>query len=152
MQISQHSYQVSVYKLLRESYDRIVKVHEKAEENAEKAFNKYPELHAYNAKLTTSILDIQVERREAALKVAADLGGFGFTYQTAHALIALNAPADAAIIAVLTPIVIAYPAIIDAATNVSIFYAVHDYIERERESSLQERWSNVQCTRINSAS
>ena len=128
VKISQHSYQVSVYKLLRESYDRIIKVHEKAEENAEKAFNKYPELHAYNSKLITGILDIQTERREAALKVAADLGGFGFTYQTAQALITLNAPADAAIIAVLTPIVNAYPVIIDTATNVSILYT----ISRER--------------------
>jgi len=130
-QMSTHTYQVSCYKLERETYDRIVKIHEKAEENAEKAFNKYPELHAPSSKLITGALSIQAERRKAALKVVADLAGFGFTYQTAQALIVLNAAADAAVIAVLTPIVNAYPAIIDAATNVSILYAVQDYVERE---------------------
>ena len=130
-QMTTHTYQVSNYKLQRESYDRIVKVHEKAEENAEKAFNKYPELHAYNSKLTTGVLSIQAERREAALKLVADLAGFGFTYATAQALIALNAPADAAVIAILTPLVNQYPAIINDATNVSILYAAQDWVERE---------------------
>ena len=130
-QISQHTYQVSFYKLLRDSYDRIVKVHEKAEENAEKAFNKYAELHAPLSKLITGILNIQVERRAAAVKIVADFTALGFTYETARALILANAPADAAVIAILTPIVNAYPVIITGATNVAILYASQDYIERE---------------------
>ena len=131
LQMSQHTNQVSFYKMQRDSYERIVKVHEKAEENAEKAFNKYPELHTYDSKLVTGVLSIQAERREAALQIVTDLDGFGYTYLTAQALIAANAAVDAAVIAVLTPIVNAYPVVIDAATNVSILYAAQDYVERE---------------------
>ena len=85
-QMSQFGYEDSLHKLLRDSYDRIVKVHEKAEENAEKAFNKWPELHTTNSKLMTGVLRIQAERREAAQQIVGDLAGFGFTYQTAQAL------------------------------------------------------------------
>jgi hypothetical protein len=130
-QMATQTYQIANYKIHRESYDRIVKVHDKAEENAEKAFNKYPELHTYNSKLTTGILSIQAERREAALKIVADLAGLGFTYDTAQACITTNAIADAAVIALLTPIANAYPTVIDAATNVSILYAAQDWVERE---------------------
>ena len=130
-QMATQTYQISNYKIHRESYDRIVKVHDKAEENAEKAFNKYPELHTYKSKLITGILIIQTERREAALKIVADLAGLGFTYDTAQACITTNAIADAAVIALLTPIANAYPTVIDAATNVSILYAAQDWVERE---------------------
>ena len=130
-QITTFGYEVALHKLNRDVYDRIVKIHKEAEENAEKAFNKWPELHTPSSKFMTGVLRIQAERREAAQEIVRDLGGFGFTYLTAQALIAANDPADAAIIAILTPIVNQYPAIIEAATNVSILYAAQDWIERE---------------------
>jgi hypothetical protein len=56
-----------------------VKVRKEAEENAEKAFNEWPELHTAHSKLMTGVLRIQAERREAALHIVGDLAGFGFT-------------------------------------------------------------------------
>ena len=106
-------------------------MHKDAEENAEKAFNKWPELHTLSSKLMTGALRIQTECRQAAWQIEVDLVSFGYTYATAQALIANNDAADAAIIALLTPIVDQYPAIINGATNVSILYAVQDWIEQE---------------------
>ena len=76
----------------------------------------------------TGVLRIQAE---AAWQIVADLATFGFTYLTAQALIVQNDVADAAIIALLNPIVDQYPVIIDGATNVSILYAAQDWIEQE---------------------
>ncbi len=149
-QFTTFGYEVANYKLHRDVYDRIVKVHKDAEENAEKAFNKWPELHTTSSKFLTGVLRIQAERRQAAWQIVADLAAFGFTYLTAQALIVQNDVADAAIIALLTPIVAQYPAVINGATNVSILYAAQDWIERE--SSLRARLNSERCIKSNSAS
>ena len=61
LEFTTFNYEVANYKLHRDVYDRAVKVHKDAEENAEKAFNKCPELHTPSSKFMTGILRIQAE-------------------------------------------------------------------------------------------
>ena len=150
MEYTAFNYEVANYKLYRDVYDRIVKVHKDAEENAEKAFNKWPELHTTDSKFLTGVLRIQTESRQAAWQIGADLASFGLTYLTAQDLITQDDAADAAAIALLIPIVNQYPAVINAATNVSILYAAQDWVEREfapgkveQRSFYQEKFDNL---------
>ena len=73
VQYTAFNYEVANYKLYRDVYDRIVKVHKDAEENAEKAFNKWPELHTTDSKFLTGVLRIQTESRQAAWQIGVDL-------------------------------------------------------------------------------
>ena len=80
------NYHVVRYKMEKEAYDKLVKIHKSAEEDAEKAFNDYSGIHAPNSIVLSGMRDIQTARKEAAVKITADLDSFGYTYEAAKEL------------------------------------------------------------------
>jgi hypothetical protein len=124
------NYQVVRYKIEKEAFDKLVKIHKSAEEDAEKAFNDYSAIHAPNSIVLTGMRDIQTARKEAAVKITADLDSLGYSYEAAKVLIAANAPGDAALIAVLTPICNECDITIPLSKNLSILYECQDFVKR----------------------
>jgi len=123
------NYHVVRYKMEKEAYDKLVKIHKSAEEDAEKAFNDYSGIHAPNSIVLSGMRDIQTARKEAAVKITADLDSFGYSREAAKELITANAPGDAALIAILNPICNEYDVIIPLSKNLSILYECQDYVK-----------------------
>jgi len=66
----------------------------------------------------TRFSEIQRERKAEAMRIVADLGRLGHTYEAAMALIGVNAPGDVYLIAILQPICNIYSIVMLAAMNV----------------------------------
>jgi hypothetical protein len=118
-----------VYKGLKDSFDKATKIHKEANESAEKARNDYASVHAPNSRVITAHREIHRSRKAEAVRIVADLGRLGQTYEAAMVLIGVNAPGNAALIAQLQPICNLYPAIIARSTNMAILWECQDYVE-----------------------
>ena len=103
-QLKEFNYFVMVHKGLKDTFDKATKIHKEAQEGAEKAYNDFAGVHAPNSVVITRFREIQRERKAEAMRIVADLGRLGFTYEAAMVLIGVNAPGNAAVIAILQPI------------------------------------------------
>ena len=128
-EIARFAYYTSVYKGLKDVFDKATKIHKEANEAAEKAYNDYASVHAPNSRVITAHREIHQSRKADALRIVADLGRLGLTYEAAMVLIAANAAGNVALIAQLQPLCNLYPAIIARATNMAILWECQDYIE-----------------------
>jgi len=130
VEISRFGYYTSVYKGLKDAFDKATKIHKGANDSAEKAYNDYASVHAPNSRIITAHREIHRSRKAEARGIVADLARLGYTYEAAMVRIGVNAPGDVALIALLQPICNIYLDIIARATNMSILWECQDYVER----------------------
>jgi hypothetical protein len=93
--LKEYNYFVMVHKGLKETFDKSVKIHKEAQEGAEKAYNDYAGVHAPNSVVITRFREIQRERKAEAMRIVADLGRLGYTYEAAMVLITANVVGNA---------------------------------------------------------